>query len=187
MIPVLLGLGSNTSFSGFSSIELLAKACQKLCGILKNPVMSSVYESKAMYVTDQNNFYNMVFKGFADNSMSPFELLKQINQIEAELGRDRSKEIRFGPRSMDIDIEEFGTELINTPDLEIPHPRMKEREFVLIPALEILKESADSKLRETLNSYLKSLSPQGVEKCPENTQILFRKLLEGGCYGNKTC
>ena len=40
---------------------------------------------------------------------------------------------------------------------------------------------------ETLNSYLKSLSPQGVEKCPENTQILFRKLLEGGCYGNKTC
>ena len=56
MISVLLGLGSNTSFSGFSSIELLAKACQKLCGILKNPVMSSVYESKAMYVTDQDNF-----------------------------------------------------------------------------------------------------------------------------------
>ena len=64
---------------------------------------------------------------------------------------------------------------------------MKEREFVLIPVLEILKESADCKLAEKLNFYKKSIEPQGVEKCPENVQVLFKNLYEGGIYGNKNC
>lgn len=187
MIPVLLGLGSNREYKGFSSIELLASACRELGGIIAEPVISSVYESKAMYVTEQENFYNMAVKGFVEDSMSPFRFLKLINEIEAALGRDRSKETRFGPRPLDIDIEEFGSQTINSAELVIPHPRIKEREFVLIPALEILNESADSKVWETLNFYLKSLSPQGVKKCPDTTQLLFKKLYEGGCYGNKTC
>lgn len=187
MIPVLLGLGSNTSFAGLSSLELLAKACQDLRGLLQNFSFSSVYESKAMYVTNQDNFYNMAVKGFVEDSMDPFELLNKINAIEAKYGRDRTKEIRFGPRSLDIDIEEFGSKRINFPDLILPHPRIQEREFVLLPALEILDKSADCKLWETLNSYLKSLLPQGVTKCPEKTQILFKSIFEGGCYGNKSC
>ena len=187
MISVLLGLGSNTNFSGMSSLELLASACKKLSLVFESPAFSCIYESKAMYVENQNNFFNMVVRLKVPDQLSPYALLEEIHKIENEFGRDRSKEIRFGPRPLDIDIEEFGSLVLDDPVLTIPHPRIAERQFVLIPALEILKESADSKLRETLNSYLKSLSPQGVEKCPENTQILFRKLLEGGCYGNKTC
>ncbi len=187
MIPVLLGLGSNAEFGGRSCIELLATAGCRLASLLTDAVFSSVYESKAMYVTKQANFYNMAAKGFVPDGTDPFALLSDLNAIEAELGRDRSKEIRFGPRSMDIDIEEFGAQVIDTPRLQVPHPRMREREFVLIPALEILDESADCKIRETLFAYARALPSQGVAKCPEQIQTSFRSLLEGGIHGSKSC
>ena len=132
MISVLLGLGSNTQYEGFSSIELLSNACKKLSSVLESMICSSIYITKAQIVTDQDDFYNMVVKGFVPDSMTPYELLEIIHSIEAEGGRNRSKEIRFGPRSLDIDIEEFGDFSINTEKLQIPHPRMKEREFVAV-------------------------------------------------------
>lgn len=187
MIKVILGLGSNTKYEEMQPVELLAAGCISLSELLCGMQVSSVYESKAMYVTDQENFYNMAVKGFVPEGTDPFEFLNKINRIEAKYGRDRGKEIRFGPRPLDIDIEEFGDFSINTERLQIPHPRMKEREFVLIPVLEILKESADCKLAEKLNFYKKSIEPQGVEKCPENVQVLFKNLYEGGIYGNKNC
>jgi len=92
----------------------------------------------------------MVVAGCVDNSMSPHDLLFRIHQIEASLGRDRSREMRNGPRSIDIDIEVFGNEIIHFSDsknamnnLDIPHPRLSERAFVLLPLLEILGKSAD--------------------------------------------
>lgn len=150
-------------------------------------VISSLYMSKAMYVVDQSDFYNMAVRGFVEESTDPLVFLRAINEIEAEYGRDRTKEIRFGPRPLDIDIEEFGDDVIHSELLEVPHPRMHEREFVLIPALEILNESADSKLREKLAVCLGRLSSQGVEKCPEETQVLFGNLCKGGAHGSKGC
>ena len=164
MISVLLGLGSNTQYEGFSSIELLSNACKKLSSVLESMICSSIYITKAQIVTDQDDFYNMVVKGFVPDSMTPYELLEIIHSIEAEGGRNRSKEIRFGPRSLDIDIEEFGNISISDEKLQIPHPRIQERAFVLIPALEILNESADSLLRKTYENFLNKLPDQGVEK-----------------------
>ena len=164
MISVLLGLGSNTQYEGFSSIELLSNACKKLSSVLESMVCSSIYITKAQIVTDQDDFYNMVVKGFVPDSMTPYELLEIIHSIEAEGGRNRAKEIRFGPRSLDIDIEEFGNISISDEKLQIPHPRIQERAFVLIPALEILNESADSLLRKTYENFLNKLPDQGVEK-----------------------
>lgn len=166
-------------------MELLSNACRRLAGIMSDVTFSSLYMSKAMYVVDQSDFYNMAVKGFVENSTDPFVFLRAINEIEAEFGRDRTKEIRFGPRPLDIDIEEFGDDVIHTEILEVPHPRMHEREFVLIPTLEILDKSADSKLRESLCGYLKELSPQGVAKCPEEKQVLFRTLCKADQNGNK--
>ncbi|MBQ1629178.1 MAG: 2-amino-4-hydroxy-6-hydroxymethyldihydropteridine diphosphokinase [Treponema sp.] len=185
MKRVILGLGSNTEFNGKSSIELLSNACRRLSGIMSGIVISSLYMSKAMYVVDQSDFYNMAVRGFVEESTDPLVFLRAINEIEAEYGRDRTKEIRFGPRPLDIDIEEFGDDVIHSELLEVPHPRMHEREFVLIPTLEILDESADSKLRETLCGYLKELSPQGVERCPEEMQVLFGTLCKADQNGNK--
>ncbi len=145
-------------------MELLSIACEKLKSVLESVVCSSVYITKARYVTNQDDFYNMVVKGYVSDSMSPYDLLNIIHEIEAEGGRNREKEIRFGPRSLDIDIEEFGDIVVSDEILQIPHPRIQERAFVLIPALEILDESSDSLLRKRYESFLKDLPEQGVSK-----------------------
>ena len=116
---------------------------------------SSVYKTPAMYVTDQEDFYNAAALGYVADDADAFDFLHKINEIEAKYGRDRTKEIRFGPRSLDIDIELFGDEQINTPELQIPHIRMEERAFVLIPSIEVLKYSADELIRE---KYIKCLT-----------------------------
>ena len=161
MKRVLLGLGSNKSFQNKPPLELLGCACTELSRILKEPFFSSVYRTKAMYVEDQDDFYNMAALGFVDDILSPFELLSYIHEIEAKYGRNREEEIRFGPRSLDIDIELFGDDVINTPDLQIPHIRIKERAFVLIPALEILSESTDKKIRDEYVECLEKLRSAG--------------------------
>lgn len=161
MKRVLLGLGSNKSYDGKTPLEILAYAQKELAGHLDQPSFSSVYKTKAMYVENQDDFYNMAAIGYVPDDSNPFDFLKTINQIEAKYGRDRDKEIRFGPRSLDIDIELFGDETISTPELQIPHIRMHERAFVLIPALEILKDSADEVIREKYNTCLQKLIDEG--------------------------
>ena len=144
MTPVALGLGSNKKFSCLSPEEILGGAIFGLSKILHNIEISSVYRTKAMYVVDQEDFYNMALVGLLDDGISARALLEKIHEIEAAFGRDREKEIRFGPRSLDIDIEFFGRQKILEPDLQIPHPRLKERAFVLAPLLEVL-DSLESK------------------------------------------
>lgn len=163
---VVLGLGSNIGFNGFTCVELLQKAVMQLKQIVNNLICSSVYRTKPMYVENQNDFYNMVVFGSVSNNLGPFSLLEHIHLIEATLGRKRSKELRFGPRSIDIDIEFFGDKEINTSDLQIPHPRLQERAFVLQPLLEILPEIADTlkgkKLKKIQSDFI-NLNSTDVE------------------------
>lgn len=154
MKRVLFGLGSNKSFDKKTPLQLLESACVNLSRYLVKPSFSSVYKTKAMYVENQNDFFNMCVLGFVTDDLSAFDLLKITQKIEKEHGRNREKEIRFGSRSLDIDIELFGDEKINHPILQIPHPRVLERMFVLIPAIEVLKDSADEFIRE---EYIKNL------------------------------
>lgn len=161
---VVLGLGSNVSFNGMSSLEILKSACKDLSNAVSKATFSSVYKTRAMYVENQNDFYNMACSMYVEDSVDPFDFLKFINFIEAKYGRDRSKEIRFGPRSLDIDIEIFGDKIIQSPILEIPHPRIKERAFVLIPLLEIFSETADKNLREKYSKYLEELHCKNADK-----------------------
>ena len=188
---VLLGLGSNSRYEGKKPVELLANACSLLGSVVTNIKMSSIYETKAMYVEDQENFFNMAVYGDLEESISPFTLLDEIHRIEALLGRDRSKEIRFGPRSLDIDIEDFfinqngeqNNIVLNTENLILPHPRMHERAFVLIPSLEIFNKYADEKNRETFSSYLKNVEGQKIQKCPESVQKIFKQYYEQYSFG----
>ena len=101
------------------------------------------------------DFYNMVVCG--DYSGSCFQLLDDIHNVESSLGRDRSKEFRNGPRSLDVDIELFGNERVNTENLVVPHERMTERAFVLKPLLEILHKNAD-KFKAEISFYEEKLS-----------------------------
>lgn len=143
MKKIILGLGSNRTFKDMTPVQILDAACSELSNILENPVFSSIYTSKAMYVTDQEDFYNMACTGYVPDDENPYDFLDKIHLIENKYGRDRSKEIRFGPRSLDIDIEEFGEMVSEDPVLTLPHPRIKERAFVLIPVLELFSESAE--------------------------------------------
>ena len=138
---VVLGLGTNVSFNGWSGPELLARACMSLSRIISGMKASAVYRTAAMYVTDQDDFYNMVVTGRFEGS--PQSLLKAIHSIEAEFGRDRKREVRNGPRPLDIDIELFARRRIVQDDLVVPHERMTERAFVLKPLLDVLDENAD--------------------------------------------
>lgn len=167
MERVVLSLGSNagTELDGdnLSPSDILRKACEKLSLILKNMECSSVYRTKPMYYEKQNDFYNMAVTGFYEGS--PYKLLDDIHEIEKMYGRDRSKEIVKGPRSLDIDIVLFAFEILDDkPLLMIPHVGVYERLFVLVPMLEILPEVEDPKSKKPFKSFLEKLPFDGIEK-----------------------
>ena len=157
MKKIILGLGSNRSFNSLSPVQLLDAACEELKKIVSEPCFSSIYTSKAMYVTDQEDFYNMVCTGFVADDEDPYDFLEKIHKIENKYGRDRTKEIRFGPRSLDIDIESFGDFVSSDPVLTLPHPRVKERAFVLIPLLELFSDCAEDLQRKEFSDALAEL------------------------------
>ncbi len=95
--------------------------------------VSSVYETDPVGYLDQASFLNIVVE--LETNLSPHNLLKKCNEIENTLGRKR--DIRWGPRTVDLDILLYNKENMKTEDLIIPHPRMTERGFVLIPLVEI--------------------------------------------------
>ena len=123
-------------------IDIVKAACAELRPLFVSFAASSLYRTQALYIADQSDFYNMVVQGAVREGLTPHDLLAEIHKIEAKYGRNRKKEIRFGPRSLDIDIELFGDMEIDDETLTIPHPRMRERAFVLVPLMEILKSGA---------------------------------------------
>jgi 2-amino-4-hydroxy-6-hydroxymethyldihydropteridine diphosphokinase len=131
MHTVYLGLGSNQS-NPISQIKNATDLIEKIetSKIIKK---SSLYESLPVGYLDQPNFINQVIS--LQTSLSPAELFERFQQIEFQL--KRVKKIVNGPRTIDIDILLFNQEIILTNDLTIPHPRMLDRAFVMIPLLEI--------------------------------------------------
>ena len=98
---------------------------------------SSSYRTAAWGRTDQPDFTNAVAE--VTTTLSAPELLHQLLQLEAELGRNRDTG-RWGPRLLDLDLLTFADEIICTPELNVPHPRMHQRAFVLVPLLELEPE-----------------------------------------------
>lgn len=94
---------------------------------------SSIYETDPVGYEDQNQFLNMVIK--VNTELSSFDLLQVLQKIE--LGSGRERKIRWGPRTLDLDILLYNHENIETERLIVPHPRMTERAFVLVPLAEI--------------------------------------------------
>lgn len=99
-------------------------------------LISSIYETTPVGYENQDDFLNMAVK--ITTSLRPEELLSLTQKIEQELGRTR--EVRWGPRTADLDILLYNRENIETEQLVVPHPRMYERLFVLVPMSEICPE-----------------------------------------------
>ncbi|MEN0641676.1 2-amino-4-hydroxy-6-hydroxymethyldihydropteridine diphosphokinase [Alkalicoccobacillus gibsonii] len=131
MANVYLSLGSNME----SRIGYLEKAISKLRLMKDSEVtaISSIYETDPVGYIDQPSFLNLVV--CLKTTLPPFELLAETQQIENELGRKR--EIRWGPRTIDLDILLYDQENMKMESLTLPHPRMWQRSFVIIPLLEV--------------------------------------------------
>jgi 2-amino-4-hydroxy-6-hydroxymethyldihydropteridine diphosphokinase len=130
MSRVYIGLGSNTG----DRLEYLRSGVTALSGAEDVVVVakSGVYESEPVGVTDQPDFLNAVVA--LETTLDPYELLSLLHKIEIENGRQRIT--RWGPRTLDLDILVFGDVEQDDPKLLLPHPRLKERRFVLEPLLE---------------------------------------------------
>ncbi|WP_108672107.1 2-amino-4-hydroxy-6-hydroxymethyldihydropteridine diphosphokinase [Peribacillus acanthi] len=123
--------------------------------------ISSIYETEPVGYTDQGNFLNIVVK--IETRYSPEELLLRCQSIEQNLGRKR--EIRWGPRTIDLDILLYNQENIEADNLSIPHPRMHERAFVLIPLLETEPNIKLPTMDIPLTSLLENMpEKEGVQK-----------------------
>jgi 2-amino-4-hydroxy-6-hydroxymethyldihydropteridine diphosphokinase len=155
---IVLALGSNKPHGGMEPCEILRAACESLARRVVALKASSVYRTKPMYVENQPDFYNMAVAGLWAGS--PSALLDFAHEVEAAFGRDRSLEVRNGPRSLDVDIILFGDQCIELPELTVPHPKMTERAFVLCPLLEILPEAADPKDGRKYATYLAAVDGQ---------------------------
>lgn len=126
---VYLALGANLG----DRRATITAAIRQLAPAMLVEQVSSLYETVPAYVLDQPHFLNAVLRGYT--ALEPGALLTHLKQIETGLGRTAT--VRFGPRTIDIDILIYGDRQIATDHLTIPHPRMIERPFVLVPLAEI--------------------------------------------------
>jgi 2-amino-4-hydroxy-6-hydroxymethyldihydropteridine diphosphokinase len=104
----------------------------------------------------QDDYFNAAAE--VETELSPENLLAAMQAVESELGRDRSKEVRWGPRTCDLDLLLFGEAVQDAPSLTIPHPRMHERRFVLEPLAEIAPDLVHPVLHKTITELLAELA-----------------------------
>lgn len=157
MSTVVLLLGSNIN----PRLEFLASARKILnaeCG--KVVQCSSIYESEA-WGFEADSFLNQVV--VLETILSPIELLSKTQNIEKELGRVRrnKKEAIYDSRTIDIDILFYDDLCLNQPQLQIPHPRIAVRQFVLVPLCEILPEYRHPELNKTISQLLAMCNDPG--------------------------
>ena len=148
MVQAYLGLGSNIG----DRKQQLLKAIDLIGNIkgIKVTKQSSIYETAPIGYTDQPNFLNLCLE--IETKLSPQQLLKHCLDIEQQLHRVR--EIRWGPRTLDIDILLYSDNIIETDNLSVPHPRMQERAFVLIPLNDIASDKQDPRLNQKIRDLV---------------------------------
>jgi 2-amino-4-hydroxy-6-hydroxymethyldihydropteridine diphosphokinase len=115
-----------------------------------------------MDVTGQGWFLNMVAE--AETDLFPLQLLHRTTKVETLLGRQRLAP--KGPRSIDIDILVFGNSIVDTPGLQLPHPRFRQRRFVLAPLADLVPDLRDPVTRQPVRQLLSELQGQVVRKWP---------------------
>jgi 2-amino-4-hydroxy-6-hydroxymethyldihydropteridine diphosphokinase len=156
---VYVGLGSNVG----DREEMLRSALDRLQSPeLRLRRVSSLYETEPIGLREQAWFLNLAAEFACD--LFPRQLLQRCQRMERELGRKRTAV--DGPRTIDIDILLFGSAVIKMADLEIPHPRFRDRRFVLAPLAELNPQLRDPVSGQSIAEMLNSLRGQTVRQLP---------------------
>lgn len=165
-VTAYLGLGSNIG-NRTEQIEHAIDLIQGTSGI-RIMKCSSIYKTEPIGYTDQPEFYNSVIQ--IQTSLQPNELLSVILNIEKKL--DRIRTIRWGPRTIDIDILMYGNQIVDEPHLKIPHIQLTKRAFVLVPLLEIAGSILVPGTTNKLTYYIEQLEDQKIDRIDERSFAL---------------
>ena len=149
MTDIFLALGSNID----NRKQHIETAIVLLREKVQDITVAPLYETKPRYFEDQQNFLNTVLRGFTD--LEPRELLQFTKAVQKKVGR--VERFRNGPREIDIDILFYDNVVYKDEELEIPHPRLQERDFVLQPFSDINPDFSHPVLKKTIRELLASL------------------------------
>lgn len=156
-----MALGSNVG----DRLNYLRRAVSALAGEttrVRVAALSSVYETKPVGLFSQPDFLNAVIA--VDTNLPPEELLDVTQAIERTNGRCR--EVRWGPRTLDIDILLYGCSVYESKRLTVPHPRLKERAFVLLPLAELAPQLTVPGTKATVSELVQHVEgKEGVKRC----------------------
>lgn len=158
---VILSLGTNLG-DRKGNLESVLALLPPMVEVLQS---SSIYSTEPWGYPDQPDFLNQVL--LAETELDPFELLSYLKEIEKEVGREPT--FRYGPRMADIDIILYGNQIIDSEELQVPHPRFQERSFVLVPLAEIAPDLQVPGTNRTIADLLEDADQAGVELYQDRT------------------
>lgn len=160
MAEAFIALGGNVGDVRATFDRAIARLCDD--GAVELAARSSDYRTPPWGVTDQPPFVNAVIA--VTTSLSPHALLARMQACERALGRDRDHERHWGPRPIDLDLLAYDNVTLQSPDLTLPHPRLFERAFVLVPLAEIAADRVIAGIR--VRDALARVDAGGIEKLP---------------------
>jgi len=161
MANALIALGGNVG----NVRATFGKAIANICGMAQAALVarSSDYRTPPWGDEAQPRFINACIE--IDTPLDPHALLFVLHKVEEKFGRDRAKERRWGPRTLDLDLIAYDHVSIDQVELTLPHPRLFERAFVLVPLAEIVPDRVIRGRR--VDEALRDLSTEGIERLPD--------------------
>jgi len=149
MQPIYIGVGSNIG----NRFQHIHNAAVELSKLPQTRLMDSapVYETDPVGGPPQDKFLNTVWQ--IDSELTPRELMQSLIKIEKKLGRVRG--VKNGPRVIDLDILFYGGQYVQEEDLQIPHPRLQDREFILKPLADLNEDWEHPVLKKTIRTLLR--------------------------------
>lgn len=156
-VLVAIGLGSNLGDRA-ARLRFGAARLVRSLGALR---CSSVYETLPREVEEQPPFLNACCTGRA--RLGPMALLRELKRIERAAGRDPGG-MRFGPRELDLDLLLYGDAVVDRPGLSVPHPRLHERAFALVPLREIAPDWRHPRLGRSIAELAAAVGTEGVKR-----------------------
>jgi 2-amino-4-hydroxy-6-hydroxymethyldihydropteridine diphosphokinase len=165
-----IGIGSNVGNKAYQC----ERAISEILKVDRHKLLakSSFFKTQPIGYTSQDWFVNGVIK--IETNLEPLDLLQVLKTIESHLGRTET--FRWGPRTIDLDILIFDDREMKTEDLQIPHPLLHERQFVLIPLVEIDRDLVHPVLKKTVGEILENFKEdQGVEKLKSLPTSLYQR------------